>query len=124
MKSLLENGITCHFTMGGHFPSLSYQETFEFIPEIDSVVRFEGEDTLLELVDLVAAKREWRTVQGIAFRRNGATINNPPRRLIEHLDKLPYPDHQFHPGTYLTHSIIPILPRPRSTPTRTSPSIH
>jgi anaerobic magnesium-protoporphyrin IX monomethyl ester cyclase len=38
-------GIRCHFTMGGHFPSLSYQETLAIIPELDSVVRFEGEQT-------------------------------------------------------------------------------
>src|ERR1043165_6054011 len=36
-------GIDCHFTMGGHFPSLSYQHTLELAPELDSVVRFEGE---------------------------------------------------------------------------------
>ena len=31
------NGIDCHFTMGGHFPSLSYQQTLELAPELDSV---------------------------------------------------------------------------------------
>src|SRR3982074_563788 len=38
IKYLRENGIACHFTMGGHFPSLSYQEALDFIPELDSVV--------------------------------------------------------------------------------------
>ena len=37
--------------MGGHFPSLSYEQTLELVPELDSIVRFEGESTLLELVD-------------------------------------------------------------------------
>jgi len=36
------NGVDCHFTMGGHFPSLSYDQTLELVPELDSVVRFEG----------------------------------------------------------------------------------
>ena len=35
-----ERGIACHFTMGGHFPSLSYQQTLELVPELDSAVRF------------------------------------------------------------------------------------
>ena len=40
--------------MGGHFPSLSYEQTLELVPELDSIVRFEGESTLLELVDAVS----------------------------------------------------------------------
>jgi hypothetical protein len=35
--------------MGGHFPSLSYRRTLDLLPQLDSVVRFEGELTLLEL---------------------------------------------------------------------------
>src|ERR1044072_4431574 len=50
-------GIDCHFTMGGHFPSLSYQQTLELVPELDSVVRFEGETTLVELVDAISTGR-------------------------------------------------------------------
>ena len=29
MRQLRQHGIGCHFTMGGHFPSLSYQHTLE-----------------------------------------------------------------------------------------------
>ena len=109
IKYLRENGVNCHFTMGGHFPSLSYREALEFIPELDSVVRFEGEDTLVELVDLVAAGRDWRGIEGVALHQDGAIKANPLRRLIEDLDRLPYPDRQFEPGTVLGHSIMPIL---------------
>ncbi|MGZ8425275.1 MAG: cobalamin B12-binding domain-containing protein, partial [Candidatus Binatia bacterium] len=44
---LRAHGVACHFTIGGHFPSLSYRQTIELIPELNSVVRFEGEMTLL-----------------------------------------------------------------------------
>src|ERR1041384_7834068 len=60
---LRQHGVDCHFTMGGHFPSLSYQETLELVPELDSVVRFEGEMTLLELVEAVANGNEWREIK-------------------------------------------------------------
>src|SRR6266571_3441871 len=40
---LRANGVTCHFTIGGHFPSLSPVETLELVPQLDSIVRFEGE---------------------------------------------------------------------------------
>jgi hypothetical protein len=79
---LRDNGLTCHFTMGGHFPSLSYQHTLELVPELDSVVRFEGETTLLELVDSLLARRDWRTLKGIAYQQAGETIATPLRELI------------------------------------------
>src|SRR2546423_10263037 len=60
-------GIDCHFTMGGHFPSLSYQRTLELVPQLDSVVRFEGETTLVELADAISTGSDWRGVQGIAY---------------------------------------------------------
>src|SRR5581483_1809688 len=55
IRYLRAAGIDCHFTMGGHFPSLSPQQTLDLVPELDSVVRFEGETTLLELVERLAA---------------------------------------------------------------------
>lgn len=102
-------GVRCHFTMGGHFPSLSYRETLEIIPELDSVVRFEGEQTLIELVDAVSTDRDWREVSGLAYRREGLTVTTPARRLVEDLDRLPYPERNYQPDTVLGRSIMPIL---------------
>jgi radical SAM superfamily enzyme YgiQ (UPF0313 family) len=106
---LRESGVECHFTIGGHFPSLSYQQTLEFIPELDSVVRFEGEDTLVELVDQLEAGRDWRHIKGIAFRRHQEVVANPLRPLIEDLDRLPYPERQVDPELVLGHPIVSIL---------------
>ena len=63
IDKLRDGGIDCHFTMGGHFPSLSYEEALEHAPNLDSVVRFEGELTLLELVAMTTGEdfRESRT---------------------------------------------------------------
>jgi hypothetical protein len=41
-RRLREGGVTSHFTIGGHFPSLSPAETLSLVPQLDSVVRFEG----------------------------------------------------------------------------------
>jgi len=109
MVMLRAAGITCHFTMGGHFPSLRYQQTVEFFPELDSVVRFEGEETLLELVNLIWEGKDWQAIQGIAFRKNGEIVSNQLRPLIEDLDSLPYPDRSFKPGMVLGHRILPLL---------------
>lgn len=106
---LRDSGVRCHFTMGGHFPSLSHQQTLELVPELDSVVRFEGEATLLELADLISAGRDWRGVQGIAYRQDGRIVANPLRPLLAELDQLPYPDRDFEPGMVLGHVVMPIL---------------
>ena len=107
---LRENGLDCHFTMGGHFPSLSYEQTLELVPELDSVVRFEGEATLLELVEAVEAGTEWRGIHGLAYRDDeGKVVLTRPRALLERLDELPYPDREYEPESVLGRSILPIL---------------
>ncbi len=44
-------GIASHFTIGGHSPSLCHDEVLKHFPELGSVVRYEGEHTLVDLVD-------------------------------------------------------------------------
>src|SRR6266516_3636841 len=66
-RYLRASGVTAHFTIGGHFPSLSSAETIRLVPQLDSVVRFEGEVTLLGLVDLLSCGKDWRGLEGIAY---------------------------------------------------------
>ena len=103
-------GVRCHFTMGGHFPSLSYEHTFQLVGGIDSIVRFEGEMTLLELADLLSVGAEWRDIKGIAFRRGEEIVANPLRPLIHDLDLLPYPErNDIHPTMILGRRATPIV---------------
>jgi anaerobic magnesium-protoporphyrin IX monomethyl ester cyclase len=88
---LRKNGIKCHFTAGGHYASLRYDELFDIIPELDSAVRFEGEYTFLDLTQSIYQGKEWRNVKSIAYRSNGKTIVNKLRPLEKDLDKFPLP---------------------------------
>ena len=106
---LREHGVDCHFTMGGHFPSLSYEQTLELVPELDSVVRFEGEMTLLELADAVSTGKDWRSIHGLAYRDGAQVTLTPPRALIEDLDRLPYPERNYIPDGVLGRSIMPLI---------------
>jgi anaerobic magnesium-protoporphyrin IX monomethyl ester cyclase len=90
-RYLRTNGVECHFAMGGHFPSLSSAETLSLVPQLDSVVRFEGELTLLELVDLLSLNSDWRAVDGVAYQHNGQVQMTPMRSLLADLDELPNP---------------------------------
>jgi len=49
--------IEAHFTIGGHYPSLCHDEVLAQMPELDSVTRYEGEASLLELVEVTRARR-------------------------------------------------------------------
>ncbi len=78
---------------GQHFTATA-QESLEAYPEIDVIVRGEGEQTLAELVKK-ASKKDFPRIRGISFRYNGRIFHNPPRPLIENLDELPYPGYHF-----------------------------
>jgi radical SAM superfamily enzyme YgiQ (UPF0313 family) len=91
MSYLREEGIKCHFTGGGHYASLRYEELFEIIPSLDSIVRFEGEYTFLELANCICNSKEWKNIPGIAFKNGTKIIVNPLRQVETELDKFPFP---------------------------------
>jgi anaerobic magnesium-protoporphyrin IX monomethyl ester cyclase len=82
----------CHFTSGGNYASLRYEELFNLVPSLDSAVRFEGENTLLELVNCICSGNDWRKVTGIAYKNvDGEIIANPLRPIEKDLDNFPFP---------------------------------
>lgn len=88
---LRENGVSCHFSAGGHYPSLRPGDLLNVIPQLDSVVLFEGERTFLELVNALASGQDWNGIPGIAFASDGKTHMNPLRPLEIDLDNFPPP---------------------------------
>jgi anaerobic magnesium-protoporphyrin IX monomethyl ester cyclase len=57
-------GIRCHFTCGGHYPSLRPKEVLESVAALDSIVLFEGEHTFMELVRALADDDDWKRIDG------------------------------------------------------------
>src|SRR5260370_23020304 len=92
IEALRAAGCRAHVTIGGHYPSFDYGEVLQRIPGADSVVRFEGEATLVELMERLASGREWRDILGIAYRRGTEIAANSLRPAIDDLDSLPEPD--------------------------------
>lgn len=93
MSFLRDSGISQHFTAGGHLPSLRPIEVLQVAPHLDSIVRFEGELTILELLEKLDYPEKWFEIQGLAFRSDKQIICTQPRPLIEDLDSLPLIDH-------------------------------
>src|SRR5690606_29826370 len=68
-------------------------------PEIDVVVRGEGEQTMLELAELVSTSnlKNLQQVNGITFRKNGNIVRTKDRAFIQNLDELPHPAYKHFP---------------------------
>ncbi len=79
---------------GQHFTALAH-ESLETYPEIDFIVRGEGELTLLDLINNLGEGKSLMKVDGLSFRNEGRVVHNPPRALIENLDDLPFPGYHF-----------------------------
>lgn len=81
-------------TGGQHF-TVTAQESLEQYPEIDVIVRGEGEETLTELVQNWEKKSHFANINGLSFRHRGKIVHNESRPLIQDLNSLPYPGYHF-----------------------------
>jgi radical SAM superfamily enzyme YgiQ (UPF0313 family) len=88
---LRKSGIASHFSAGGQFASMRVEDLFKLIPSLDSIVRFEGEYTFLELVNQIHSGKNWRNLKGLAFKENAKIITNQVRQPEMDLDIFPYP---------------------------------
>jgi anaerobic magnesium-protoporphyrin IX monomethyl ester cyclase len=92
IDALRAAGCRSHITIGGHYPSFDSEEVLRRIPGADSVVRFEGERTLVELMQKLSRGEDWRGVAGIAHSQGDEVVLNPLRPVLDDLDLLPQPD--------------------------------
>ncbi len=98
-----------HITTGGHFATFAAPDLLRDYAALDSVVRGEGELTLLELVRQLDSPETWHTILGLSFRREGRIVENPPRPLIADLDSLPFPSRDTPPQHHLGIGLSPIV---------------
>ena len=73
---------------GVHFMHCA-KDVLERIPEIDIVVRGEGEITIVELANALNEGRNFEKINGITYRRDGQVIENPTQTIFENLDSIP-----------------------------------
>jgi anaerobic magnesium-protoporphyrin IX monomethyl ester cyclase len=92
IRALRRAGVSAHLTIGGHYASFEPAALLERIPELDSVVRFEGEETLAELVAKLDDPSAWQRIAGIAWLDHGKVVVNPPRSAGVPIDEYAEPD--------------------------------
>lgn len=66
-------------------------------PNVDMVVRGEGEETLLEIVNNIKNGLPLDHIEGTTVRADGKVKLNKPRPLIQDLDTLPFPARELMP---------------------------
>jgi len=79
---------------GQHFTALA-QESLRDYPEIDFVVRGEGEETLADLVRTLDNHKSLGNVRGMSFRHDGEILHTPSRPLVCDVNSLPLPGYHF-----------------------------
>jgi anaerobic magnesium-protoporphyrin IX monomethyl ester cyclase len=77
--------------VGGIHFSFTPEESLKGFPEIDYIVRGEGERTLVDLIRTIQNEKKINDVQGISYQKNKKIIHTPARPFITNLDTLPYP---------------------------------
>lgn len=106
------------YIIGGFGPSPA-PHYFLKKTQADVLVKGEGEDTIIDLINHMIEKKEFKHVLGIAYRDGEETFINPPRPLIEDVDSIPMPAyHLFNiehyrllrmPNCDRTDFIMPLL---------------
>lgn len=91
IRELREAGYEGHITLGGHVPTFQHHDLLKSLPGLSSVVRGEGEQTLLDLARATMAGTEWRELPGLAYADGDELVVTPPRMLLRDLDSLPFP---------------------------------
>ena len=66
--------------LGGWHPSLLPDQTLAF-PYIDVVVKGQGEDAMLEIVQHIEAGESFKGIQGVGYKEDGGLMFNEPRPL-------------------------------------------
>ena len=82
--------------LGGPHPSIFPDETIN-LPNVNYVVRGEGEIPFLKLIECIQNKNDLKTVKGILYKQGKDIINTGTEDFIEDLNSLPFPDRSLVP---------------------------
>src|SRR5215469_6219570 len=91
---------------GGYFPSI-YPDAALNAKYVDYVVRGQGEDTLLELIESIRGQRELSSIRGLSYKDQFGLHRNNPERPMKGPDNLPWaPYHRIPVERYLRPSFF------------------
>ena len=83
--------------LGGAHATLLPNETLVSAPEIDIIVRGEGEETIIELLHALDYKQPLDNIQGISYRKDGEVTSTATKSTNIDLDSLPFLSYHLLP---------------------------
>lgn len=88
--------------VGGNRATMEVEAIFERCPNVDIVVRGEGEDTIKDIVNGLP----WQDIPGLSYRADGKIIHNPNRELPDIL-RISFPDRSLrrHPYYWIQNGV-------------------
>lgn len=92
-RAVKEVNPDCRTVLGGPHATFMARETLRECPQLDVVVKGEGEQTIAEL----ASEKKLEAIKGIAFRENGKIRENEKRGFVKNLDEIPFPSYHLLP---------------------------
>lgn len=103
-KGVKRDSPSSRVILGGPHATILAEDTLNHVPEIDLIVKGEGEETIVALLDALGNGTDLGRVNGIVYRSSGACRNTPGRTPIQDLDSLPRPAYHLLPlGKYRPH---------------------
>jgi anaerobic magnesium-protoporphyrin IX monomethyl ester cyclase len=100
----------CTALIGGPHVSFWDENALKEYPQLDAVIRKEGEYTVLEIVQRIEAGKPYYDVVGTTCRKGNEIVRNPDRPYIQNLDELPFPAHDLFPFEHLNRFGAIIFP--------------
>jgi len=89
-KGIKQNNPDSIIILGGPHATILPEEILNNVPEIDIIVKGEGEETIVELYNALKRGEGIENVHGIVYRDHGIIKSTPPRPPIMDLDSLPF----------------------------------
>ena len=103
IKRHLPNAI---FVIGGYWPTLYGEKLIKEYSVFDYAVVGEGELVFKNLANIIENGDDVSSVKGLIYRNAGTVIRNPREKLIENLDKLPFPRRDLLMNNKLKYAYI------------------
>ncbi|MFH1226166.1 MAG: radical SAM protein [bacterium] len=103
MAEFIKKTIEIPIIVGGIHATIAGEELIKD-KNIDFVVRGEGEETIIELLEALGGRKILSEVKGIYYKDKNGIIFTGVRPLIENLDDLPFPARYLlkHPAGYIS----------------------
>jgi radical SAM superfamily enzyme YgiQ (UPF0313 family) len=100
----------CTTMIGGSHVSFWDENALKEYPQFDIIVRKEGENTIVELMQRIEVGKPYYDVVGTTCRKGSEIVKNPDRPYIQDLDSLPFPAHHLFPLEHLNKYGVVVFP--------------